>query len=152
MKVFIRSSKAAALFLILIIVGAASLRPGFGQGQERKEDKARQAPIASPILAVLPQGDLEIVYVESKHGMTLIVKSHDGSIQAQRIWLGDGKAAVMFEATNNGFRTPKGRVNAASLAYEEASTLTFPRHAKSVWGAKRGEVYVRVPGLKFQFE
>ncbi len=133
----------------LILFAAALVmfsRPGFGQ------DKQPRAALASSVQVKLPAGDVEIEYVESKEGMVLIVNSKGASVQAQRVYLGDGKIAVVFEASHKGFFTPNGPVNAAAIDFKEGSVIKVARGKREVWGAKPGEVYVLTPGIRFEVQ
>ena len=140
-----------SLGVVLVLAVAATFSFSWsGLGQDGEEKNSR-APLAGPVEVELPAGDVLIQYVESKNGMALLITSHDGKVEVQRARLGDGKVAVLFEASTKGFLTPKGMINAAGVTIEEASTYKCPIAKKEAWGEKRGEVYIRVP-LKFEFE
>ena len=103
----------------------------------------------SSIQVEMPFGDIQISYVESNEGMVLIAKCKDVSVRSQRLYLGDGKLAVMYEATNSGFFTPGGKVNAAQIELKRGQSIQCRSTKREEWGAKRGAVYLLTEGLTF---
>ena len=103
----------------------------------------------SSIQIEMPQGDIEIAHVESDEGMVLIAKCKDVTVKSQRLYLSDGKHALMFEASTNGFFTPSGKVNSAAINLRQGDHLSFPESKSEKWGAKRGEIYLLIKGVSF---
>lgn len=97
----------------------------------------------------MPLGDIEIAYVESNEGMVLIAKCKGMSVRSQRLYLGDGKIAVMYEASTDGFFTPRGKVNSAAIELRNGDSVTIPSTKLEKWGANRGAVYILAEGVKF---
>lgn len=106
--------------------------------------------LGSSVQVTFPIGDIKIKYVESNEGMVLIANCKVVSVRSQRMYLGDGKSAVLFAATNNGVQTPNGLLNAAAIDVKNGITITVHREKLEPWGAKRGETYLLVPNLKFK--
>ncbi len=129
--------------LCLVAVLFAPIRGALG------EEVGTPQKLQSPILVELPIGEIEIDYIEGKFGMTLMAKCKGVSLTAHRIYLGDGKIAVLFEGTNDGFFTPNGKVNAAGLRFSQGHNLRIPANKVEAWGEKPGEVYLRSENLKF---
>jgi hypothetical protein len=109
----------------------------------------QQAGCQSSIQVEMPSGDIEIVYVESSEGMALIATCQQVSVKSQRLYLGDGKSAVLFQASNDGFFTPNGKVSAAKIELKKGHIVSVPKDKMERWGANRGEVYLQATGLKF---
>lgn len=114
------------------------------------QDQPTRTPLGSTIQVVLPEGDVEIQYAETADGMVLLAKSLDASVQARRLYLGDGKIAVAFEASSKGFLTPTGLVNAAAIQLKDGSVFKIPHGKTEKWGERVGEVYVLTGGIKYQ--
>ncbi len=103
----------------------------------------------SSIQVELPLDDIEIALVESNEGMVLIARCQDVSVKSQRLYLGDGRTAVLFEASNDGLFTPNGNRNAAAIEFKKGQTISVPKEKSERWGANRGEVYLQTAALKF---
>lgn len=133
-------------FLVVIVVVALATISWRGFGQ----DKPSQTALASSVQVEIPDGDVEIAYIESPEGMVLDLESTDTHVQSQRFYLGDGKKAVLFEANSKGFFGPDGQIHAAGVKYKEGFSLQVSPEKLVPWGKKRGEVYVLTPGLKLE--
>lgn len=129
---------------ILLILGGSAPAPVPAQAEPP------QAPLGSSVRVEIPHGKVRIVYVESNEGMVLLVEGNGVAVRARRVFLGNGKIAVPFEATTQGFFTPNGKVNVAALVLEEKSTYAFPAGMEQAWGRRSGEVYVLTPGIRFE--
>lgn len=103
----------------------------------------------SSIQIEMPSGDIDISYVESNEGMVLIAKCKDVSVRSQRLYFGDGKLAVMYEATNHGFFTPSGKVNSAQIELKAGQSISFPSTKREKWGKHKGAVYLLKEDLTF---
>lgn len=132
--------------LIFTLIATCLVAVSFGRASE---EKPRAKSLASSVRVTLPLGTIQITYVESDEGMVLDVYCRGTSVRAQRLFLGDGKIAVKYEASSEGFSTPNGPVNAAMIELKEGSTLAVARDQQFEWGAKKGEVYLHTESIKF---
>lgn len=114
------------------------------------QDKPERTKLGSSIQVEFPHGDVRITFVESREGMVLRADCDGVSVQAQRLYLGDGKVAVQYEALTSGFYTPNGKVNAAAIEFKKSTTINVPPGVIEKWGTRRGEVYVNTPSLHFK--
>ncbi len=113
------------------------------------QDLAQNRPPNSSIQVSLPAGNIEIAYVESNEGMILVATCKRVTVRSQRMYLGDGENAVLFEANTSGLVTPNGTVNASAIELKSGETITISPSQREVWGATRGALYVRTESLKF---
>lgn len=134
--------------ILLLILGFFASAPALVSAQAEPP----QASLGSSVRVEIPRGKVRIVYVESDEGMVLLVEGNGVAVRARRVFLGDGKIAVPFEATTQGFFTPNGKVNAAALVLKENSTYAFPAGMEQAWGRRAGEVYVLTPGIRFEMK
>jgi hypothetical protein len=72
-------------------------------------------------------------------------------VRARRLYLGDGKVAVAYEATSQGVHS-QGRwlPNQAAFDFKHRSVIEVGREHLLPWGEKSGEVYVRLQGIEFK--
>ncbi len=112
-------------------------------------DSDQQELPLSSVQIELPSGDIEIAYVESNEGMVLVAQVSGISVRSQRLYLGDGKIAVKYEASNNGFFAPSGKVKSAVLEIKKGDSVVVPSAKIEKWGAVHGAVYILVRGIKF---
>ncbi|MCA9190589.1 MAG: hypothetical protein KDB03_02460 [Planctomycetales bacterium] len=113
------------------------------------DDKAPPFHAESSIQIEMPPDDIQISFVESNEGMVLIAKCKNVSVRSQRLYLGDGKLAVMYEATIDGFFTPSGKVNSAQIELQKGDSIPYRSTKREKWGAKKGAVYLLTEGLTF---
>ena len=116
------------------------------------EKEAASVPLGSSVQVTLPLGTIQISYIESEEGMVLEAYCRGTTVRAQRIYLGDGKIALKYEASNQGFSTPSGKVNAAMIELKNGSTIKVKRDQVSPWVAKYGEVYLNTESIKFEVQ
>ena len=117
----------------------------------RGEDKIpAPAPLGS-IQVQLPEGELRLSYIESAEGMALLLHAGDSHVRGRRLWLGDGKIAVSYEATNSGVISQGRRLpNAAAFDFDHSTVIqVHPEHMHR-WGQQSGETYVKLQGVKFK--
>jgi len=114
------------------------------------EGKPASVPLGSSVQVTLPLGTIQISYIESEEGMVLEAYCRGTTVRARQLYLGDGKIAVKYEASNQGFSTPTGNVNAAMIELKNGSTIKVKRDQVSQWGAKCGEVYLNTESIKFE--
>ena len=65
-----------------------------------------QKPTRNFVEIEFPIGDIEVIFVESSRGMILVATSGTIRMRARRIYFGDGKRAVKYEAS----KTRRSRV------------------------------------------
>lgn len=111
-------------------------------------------PVAAPLPAVrvqLPEGDLRMSYIEAASGMELSIHAGDAHVKSRRLYLGDGKIAVAYEAANNGvWSQGKQLPNQAAFDFTHKTVVEVScEHAKP-WGQQAGEIYVRMQGVEFK--
>lgn len=107
-------------------------------------------PAPTSVQIEFPIGDIKISYIESSEGMVLKADNRSVSVQARRLFFGDGKHAVAYTATNHGMQTPNGRVNKAALEIKDDTTITTTAENLHKWGKIRGAIYIKVPNLKVE--
>ena len=114
------------------------------------DEKAKDEP--SSILVEFPIGDLSITYFESAQGMMLelYIDGKEASLTTRRVYIGDGKKGVLFAASQRGFQTPTGVVNAAGLDYDNGAVIEYIQGSETKWASKSGEVYLLVPNIKLK--
>jgi len=135
------------ILLFTMLAGSLLQAGGFAAAQDRP-------PAAAALGAVqvqLPEGDLRMSFVESPEGMALLLHAGDSHVKARRLFLGDGKIAVAYEATNNGVHS-QGRwlPNQAAFDFKHRSVIEVSRDQAQPWGQRAGEVYVRLQGIEFR--
>ena len=98
----------------------------------------------------LPAQDVTLFYVEARAVFTVQLKTESASVECQRLYIGDGKAAIelVAHATDgiflqgvayrNGDQFKKGSAIKVRPGYKKASEL------------KPGDVYVTLPGVSFE--
>jgi hypothetical protein len=111
-------------------------------------------PAAAPLGSIqvqLPEGELRLSYAESPEGMALLLHAGDAHVRGRRLWLGDGKIAVAYEATNSGVVSQGRKLpSAAAFDFNHRTVIEIhPDHAHK-WGQKAGEVYVKLQGVQFK--
>jgi hypothetical protein len=118
------------------------------------QDKKPPAPqLLGSIQVQLPEGDVRMSYVESSEGMALLLHAGDSHVRARRLFLGDGKLAVAYEATQAGV-VSQGRwlPNQAAFDFKHRSVVKVNREHAQPWGDLAGEVYVRLQGVEFKVD
>ena len=115
------------------------------------QDKVPTAAALASVQVQLPEGDLRMSFVESLDGMSLLLQAGDAHVQARRLFLGDGKIAVAYEATDKGVHS-QGRwlPNQAAFDFKHRSVIEISREQAQPWGRQAGEVYVRLQGIEFR--
>lgn len=105
---------------------------------------------SSVVQVRLPGEDATLLYVEAKGGFTVKLETEHSSIEARKLYLGDGEVAVLLEAhplngpyfqgaaLNQGFVFKKNATIPLKLGYKKASELP------------PGSVYVILPGVTFE--
>jgi len=129
------------------LAGALLLIGGFSAAQ----DNVPAAVALGSVQVQLPEGDLRMSFVESLDGMALLLQTGDAHVQARRLFLGDGKIAVAYEATDKGVHS-QGRwlPNQAAFDFKHRSVIEVSREQAQPWGRQAGEVYVRLQGIEFR--
>jgi hypothetical protein len=114
-------------------------------------DKPPAAATLGSVEVQLPEGDLRLSFVESAEGMALSLQAGDAHVQARRLFLGDGKIAVAYEATSQGVHS-QGRwlPNQAAFDFKHRSVVEVSREHQQAWRATAGEIYVRLQGIEFR--
>ena len=131
---------------VAAICGVLLSVPGTGA-----QDKVPPPAELAAMEVQLPEGDLRMSFVESPSGMALLLTAGDSHVQSKRLYLGDGKIAVAYEATGNGVHS-QGRwlPNQAAFDFKHRSVIEVsPEHAQK-WGQRAGEVYVRLQGIEIR--
>ncbi len=132
--------KSFAVLAVLMLMATAWT--GFS------EELVRRASFRSTIQVDLGEGDLSIGYVETEEGMVLLADVEGSKVRARRIFIGDGKQAVAFESTRDGFLTPNGIKNAAGIEFPRDKVYEVPKVTIEPWGARAGEVYLLTKRIK----
>ena len=128
---------------LAIILSAFLLVLGIANAVLAQERKSQTVMIDFPI------GDVEIRHLESSRGMILDVRSGPISMEARRLFFGDGEHAVKYEGSQFGLQTPTGVVNVGRVWIKNGQKVKTTAANLKDWGAKSGEVYILVPNLKF---
>ena len=120
-------------------------------GWSAAQDKPPAAAALEAVEVQLPEGDLRMSFVEAPGGMALLLHAGDSHVRANRLFLGDGKIAVAYEATNSGVHS-QGRwlPNQAAFDFKHRSVIEVSSEHAQKWGARAGEVYVRLQGVEFR--
>jgi hypothetical protein len=115
------------------------------------EDKIpAPAPLGS-IQVQLPEGELRLSFVESAEGMALLLHAGDSHVRGRRLWLGDGKIAVSYEATSGGVNSQGRRLpNAAAFDFDHRTVIEVQPDHMHEWGQQAGETYVKLQGVRFK--
>ncbi len=121
-----------SLAVLMVLMFMATAWTGFG------EELVRRAAFGSSIRVDLGDGDLTISYAETDEGMVLLADVEGSTVRARRLFIGNGKQAVAFESTRDGFLTPNGLKNAAAIEFPRDRVLEVPKSKIEPW------VYVRV--------
>jgi hypothetical protein len=132
--------KSLAVLAVLMLMATAWT--GFG------EELARRAAFGSSIRVDLGDGDLAISYAETDEGMVLLADVEGSTVRARRLFIGNGKQAVAFESTRDGFLTPNGIKNVAGIELPRDSVLEVPKSKLEPWGVRHGEVYLLTERVK----
>ena len=110
-----------------------------------------QKPTRNFVEIEFPIGDIEVIFVESSRGMILVATSGTIRMRARRIYFGDGKRAVKYEASNSGIETPSSNKKiGGGFDIDDGMTIIAESTKLEEWGAKSNEIYVKVPNLKFK--
>jgi hypothetical protein len=102
------------------------------------------------VQVMLPSGTVTVSYVEAAEGMMVYVTAQEVTVKARKLFLGDGRIAVKFEARHDGFFTPAGKPNVAGLTYESGAIIKFNNESRQAWASEAGVVYVLTPDITFE--
>ncbi len=94
--------------------------------------------------------DATLLYVEARGGFTVRLQTDNSSIEARRMYLGDGKVAV--ELVADAFKGPLFQGLELDQGYvfkKDATVKVLPGFKKAV-DLKPGSVYVVLPGVTFE--
>ena len=78
----------------------------------------------------------------------LTITSGSISMRARRVYVGDGKTAVKYEASQFGMITPAGKSKRGAITIENGERILTDAAKLTKWGTKRNEVYILVPNIK----
>ena len=136
---------------LVVFVAVLLASPGNGPAREKAEE-----PIPAQVIQVVfPAGDVSISIVETKKGKAVRVSVKDSSVQAKRVYLGDGNVAVEVEATEDGVRIngkKGGLTSNLGYTFEKGSIIAILPGQLKAGAVKAGEVYATVPGIEFVLE
>lgn len=98
----------------------------------------------------LPGEDATLLYVEARGGFTVRLQTDNSSIEARRMYLGDGKVAV--ELVADALKGPLFQGLELDQGYvfkKDATIKVLPGFKKAV-DLNPGSVYVILPGVTFE--
>ncbi len=98
----------------------------------------------------LPAQDITLSYVERRDGFTVELETNDGSIEAQRLYIGDGKIAALLYADPSEGIFLQGVKYKQGDVFRNGSTIKVRPGYKNVSDLKSGDLYVTLPGIKFE--
>ncbi len=128
-----------ASILALALIGSSTVHSNSDRAQERPP---------GPVEIELPVGDVHLRHDETLKGMMFTITSGPIEIRARRVYIGDGKNAAKYEASNFGMKTPLGLIKKGAIKLEDGATITTDSDQLSKWGVKSNEVYLLVPNLR----
>lgn len=131
-----------SLIGLVVLLLAATAWTGFG------DELVRRAAFGSSIRVDLGDSGLRISYAETDEGMVLLADVDGTTVRARRLFIGNGKQAVAFESTRDGFLTPNGIKNVAAVEFPRDSVLEVPKSKIEPWGVRHGEVYLLTERVK----
>ena len=99
----------------------------------------------------LPDEDVTLHWFESRGGMTIQLETQKATVQAQRMYLGDGKVAVELVADHPDEIRFQGQstVKHGHKFLNRSVIQVQPGYKKAV-ELKPGDVYVILPGIRFE--
>lgn len=98
----------------------------------------------------LPAQDVTLYYIESKGGFTVKLESGASSVEGQKLYIGDGEAAVELVAHPTDGIFLQGVKYRQGDQFKKGSTIKIgPGHKKAA-ELRPGDVYVVLPGVSFE--
>jgi hypothetical protein len=147
-------------FTALIVIGAGGILVA-GDAPPVPPITQEQPKLPAGVTRVtLPPGIVTLEYVAVKEPAkgrpTLRLTVGKTVLQGERIYLGDGKVAQLFEATEEGIHWAlttgkKGFVENTHI-WHPGSGIDLGKDYWTVNGLKPGSVYVTTPSIKFEYE
>jgi hypothetical protein len=102
-----------------------------------------------PVVEIdFPIGDINFRHDETLRGMMLTITSGKISMRARRVYVGDGKLAVKYEASQFGMLTPTGTTKRGAITVKNGARILADAERLTKWGSKSNEVYLLVPNIK----
>jgi hypothetical protein len=98
----------------------------------------------------LPNQDVTLSYVERKGGFTVELETKDGSVEGQKLFIGDGMVAVELVAHPSNGIFLQGDKYRQGDQFKAGSTIKVKPGFKKASALTAGDVYVVLPGVKFE--
>ncbi|WP_147866087.1 hypothetical protein [Stieleria maiorica] len=95
-----------------------------------------------------PVGDIHFRHDETLRGMMLTISSGPISMRVRRVYVGDGKLAVKYEASQFGMITPNGTTKRGAITVANGARIQTDAERLARWGSIANEVYLLVPNIK----
>lgn len=111
---------------------------------------SRDSIDSSVVQVRLPGEDATLFYVEAKGGFTVKLETENSSIEARKLYLGDGEVAVLLEA--HPLKGPyfQGAELNQGFIFKKNATIPLKRGYKKASDLEPGSVYVILPGVTFE--
>ncbi len=68
-------------------------------------------------------------------------------MRARRVYVGDGKMAVKYEASQFGMITPAGKSKRGAITIKDGERILTDAAKLTKWGIKPNEVYLLIPNI-----
>ncbi|QDV29194.1 hypothetical protein Spb1_10700 [Planctopirus ephydatiae] len=98
----------------------------------------------------LPDQDITLSYVERKSGFTVELESNDGSVEGQKLFVGDGTVAIELVAHPSNGIFLQGNQYRQGDQFKKGSTIKLKPGFKKASALTAGDVYVVLPGVNFE--
>ncbi len=98
----------------------------------------------------LPNQDVTLSYIERKSGFTVELESNDGSVEGQKLFVGDGTVAIELVAHPSEGIFLQGDQYRQGDQFKKGSTIKVRPGFKKASALTAGDVYVVLPGVKFE--
>lgn len=112
---------------------------------------ARADSIDGSVVQVrLPNQDITLSYVERKSGFTVELEANDGSVEGQKLFVGDGTVAIELIAHPSNGIFLQGNQYRQGDQFKKGSTIKLKPGFKKASALTAGDVYVVLPGVNFE--
>jgi hypothetical protein len=98
----------------------------------------------------LPNQDITLSYVERKSGFTVELEANDGSVEGQKLFVGDGTVAIELVAHPSNGIFLQGNQYRQGDQFKKGSTIKLKPGFKKASALTAGDVYVVLPGVNFE--
>lgn len=98
----------------------------------------------------LPSEDVILAYVEARGGFTVQLETKTASVEAQKMYIGDGKIAVELVAHASNGIFLQGDKYKSGDQFKKGATIKVKPGFKKASDLSPGDVYVTLPGVTFE--